>query len=242
MPASGDIETSWGEIILEKDLTVAYTEFDSRARRWLSRGHRMLRKILVTLGLLSSSATQSSIVTDEEISKNYEAISKVSTIFLKSFGPQFTNTPEGHIQTDIAGASVIAGLLLLRETVPNLDKAEPGIVIISPVHEGQQRLLDFMQRISHGMNLNSGTGWTNPIDDKYRPLKDVPILAKELEKPFVRACKSVQLDPKFWPYAAALTSMKLIFAGTQMKILDEGVGKSLAVFYMVAGSKTVPAR
>ena len=57
---------------------------------------------------------------------------------------------------------------------------------------------------------------------------------------FYEACEKSDIQKLYYPIVAALTAMKLVGAGKDMGLLDPSIGKSIAMFYIVAGSKTVP--
>lgn len=55
-----------------------------------------------------------------EVDQRWPALQAVSSDPLQRLGAKFTDTPGGHIQTDIAAAGSLAGLMLLQGTVPDL--------------------------------------------------------------------------------------------------------------------------
>jgi|GEM_PF-753091 transposase len=178
---------------------------------------------------------------DKDIPKYYPKINELSNSFLKLFGPKFTNSKEGHIETDIAGSSSIAGLMLLRDVVHDLDKYKPGSVILSEVYEGQNDLLHFMGNVAYSLGLAEPTkGWNTKIPKGNEPIYSTLELTSKLEKSFIEICKKVEIDRKYYAYIAALTSIKLVSAGQKMKILDLNIGKAIAFYNVIAGSKTVP--
>ena len=204
----------------------------------------MLKKILIMLGLavasISDAPSQPPHKSSIDIAGNYAKINETANLFLKDFGPNFTKTPKGHIQTDIAGAGAIAGLMLLREVVPDLDSMPPGIVVISDVHQGQVELLEFMSQVAVNMGLEAKTGWGMSIAETDKPMMDTLELTSRLESSFYNICSQIGLPKQYYSYAAALTAMKLVAAGNGMHLLDQQRGKSLAFYYIVAGSKTAP--
>ena len=122
-----------------------------------------------------------------KIQWQFRKISKAASLFLGAFGPDLTRTPNGHIQTDIAGAGAIAGLMLLRRVAPNLDSHVPGTAILSNLHQAQTDLLDFMCRVGSSMDLDVTRGWHQPTD-KDEPLISSLELTRHLEAPLIRAC------------------------------------------------------
>jgi hypothetical protein len=200
----------------------------------------MIKRILVMLSLISTANAQ-------EINKasyiynqtEFIAFDKASQEFLKCFGPKFTNTPKGHIQTDIAGASSIAGLMLLRDINPNMDDIKPGSVMISEVYEGQTYFQHFMIVGGNNMGLNISSKWTE-VPSRHNPLMNTEELTRKLEPLFYEACKKYSVPKKHYSHAACLAAVKLISAGDEMKILDPKIGMDIAIYNLVSGSKTVP--
>lgn len=179
-------------------------------------------------------------MTDLDIAGRYPAINWAANLFLDNLGPAFTQTPDGHIETDIAGAGSVAGLMLLRSMEVDLAKYTPGDVILADVHEGQKALLDFMMKVGLSMGVDPTTGWDTPTPPQHRPLFDTLQLTQRLEQPLYKACSQAGPEKQYHPYVAALAAMKLVAAGASMNLLDANIGKGLAFYYVVAGSKTVP--
>lgn len=174
--------------------------------------------------------------------KTYSAqLHAASGNFLSSFGPDFTNTHDGHIATDIAGASAIAGLMILRSTGVQLAKLEPGSVILGPeIDQKQKPVLAYITVIANNMGVSVDSHMTIDKLGLNKPLFDTLSMTRQLERPFQQACQKTDLPPLYYPIAAAMTAMKLVGAGKDMGILDPLIGKSIAIYYTVAGSKTVP--
>lgn len=177
-----------------------------------------------------------------DIASNYDSINKAANLFLNRLGASFTNTKAGHIQTDIAGAGSVAGVLLLRAavSVTELNSIAPGTIVISDVYDGQKELLNFMMTVAHTMDLDPQGGWGDEIEAANGALYSTLDLTHKLEKPFGFDCSRALLMPVYRPYAAALSAIKLVSAGAQLNLLDPNVGKSIAFYSIVAGSKTAP--
>ncbi|MCS6845795.1 MAG: hypothetical protein NZ528_15955 [Caldilineales bacterium] len=175
-----------------------------------------------------------------DIAGHFPRINWAANLFLNNLGPAFTNTPDGHIETDIAGAASVAGLMLLRATNVDLAKYTPGDVILADVYDGQKKLLDFMANVGYTMGIDPTTGWSTPIPPERQPLFATLQLMQRLERPLYEACSQAGLAKDYCPYVAALAAMKLVAAGASLNLLDADVGKGLAFYYIVAGSKTVP--
>ncbi len=175
-----------------------------------------------------------------DIAGHYSSIYTASNVFLSSLGPAFTGTPEGHIATDIAGAASVAGVLLLRQTIPDLSKYEPGTLILSETHEAQAQLYGFMQVAGRSVGVDLRKRRIREIPAAYQPLMETVEMARRLEPRLCEACTEQGLEREYWPHVAALAAMKLVGAGESMGMLDAGIGEYLALYYVAAGSKTVP--
>ena len=186
------------------------------------------------------------VFSQEDINKRWDKLSAVSSKALGLLGPKFTQLPKGHIQTDIATVSSVAGLIILQETVDNLDeiiiKSGPGNVLLSEVHEGQQSVYVFMAALAVSNGLDPQEGWGETIPDSDKPIYTCEEMTRKLAPDFYKFCREEGLDQEYWKIGAAMTAMKLIFAGLQAGLLDPKVGKTIASYYVVAGSKTIPFR
>ena len=49
-----------------------------------------------------------------DVVQNLPVINEAASDMLDMFGPEFTNTPGGHIETDIAAAASLAGIISCR--------------------------------------------------------------------------------------------------------------------------------
>ena len=180
-------------------------------------------------------------ITLQGIQSNSAKLDEASGYFLQCFGPIFTGTPEGHIVTDIAGASAIAGLMVLRSTGTDLSKREPGNVILGEeINQKQEPVLRYIAAIGHNMGVDPNADSNKEDIDENKPLFDTVELTQKLEESFYEACEKSDIQKLYYPIVAALTAMKLVGAGKDMGLLDPSIGKSIAMFYIVAGSKTVP--
>lgn len=175
-----------------------------------------------------------------DIPKHYAQINEAATRFLGNFGPAFTQTPEGHIETDIAGAASIAGLTLLRALPIDLSRFEPGVAILYETHDAHDDLLHFMENAAYSMGLPPQGGWDGPVPEAHEPLLDVRQLTQRLEPSFLAVCQKTALAKDYYPHIAALAAMKLVAAGHKTNLLDAEIGKALAYYYVVIGSKMVP--
>ena len=182
----------------------------------------------------------------EEINKRWDKLSAVSSKTLSLLGPQFTQLPGGHIQTDIATVSSVAGLIILQETVDNIEEiileGGPGSVLLSEVDEGQKSVYMFMGAFAASNGLDPQEGWSKPILEGDKPIYTCEDMTRKLAPDYYKFCIEEELDQEYWKIGAAMTTMELIVAGFQAGILDPRIGKSIASYYVVAGSKTIPYR
>ena len=177
----------------------------------------------------------------EGIQSNQKKLDQASSEFLQCFGPSFTNTPEGHIATDIAGASSIAGLMILRSVGIDLSKHEPGTVILAEeINIKQGPVFNYVAAIGHNMGVNPQEKLSEGALEEHKPRFKTEELSKMLEKSFYRACEKHKVPSLYYPIAAALTAMKLVGAGKDMGMLDPKIGLHLVMYNVVAGSKTIP--
>ncbi len=188
-----------------------------------------------------SNTDEPELITQQGVQENSMALQKTTNLFLSSFGPSFTGTPKGHIITDIAGASAVTGLMILRSTNIDLSKYEAGTVLLgSGVDEKQVPVLSFISSICRTFGVAPNVESEKDVIDSSKPIFDTLELTKRLEKPFLDACTKANLNKLYYPIGAAGTALKLIEAGNSMSILDPSIGKQIALFYVIAGSKTVP--
>lgn len=175
-----------------------------------------------------------------ELKQVYPELNTAAGELLASLGPSFTGTPEGHIETDIAGAASVAGATLLRAVVPDLERHRAGDILLADVHDGQGQLLRFMAAISPGMGLSPDNGWNDAVPSEHEPLLRISELVGKLQGPFEHVVAQAGVPSQFRGHVAALAAMKLVAAGHEMGLLDQRVGKALVTHYLIAGSKTVP--
>lgn len=180
-------------------------------------------------------------ITRKGIQSNSEKLNEASGYFLDSFGSDLVGIPEGHIATDIAGASAIAGLMVLRSTGIDLEGYEPGNAILGEkINQKQEPVLRYIGAIGLNMGVDPNEDIDEELLDKSKPLMDTLELTKKLEKAFLKACQKSNIQELYYPIVAAQTAMKLVGAGMELDLLDPRIGISIAMYYVVAGSKTVP--
>jgi hypothetical protein len=187
------------------------------------------------------SKKESDEITLQGIQSNGAKLDQASNEFLQNFGPSFTGTLEGHIVTDIAGASSIAGLMVLRSTGIDLSAGEPGNVILAEaINQKQEPVLRYISAIGQNMGVNPQEPFNSNFVDEYKPLFETTDLTRRLEKPFYKVCEKLNVPRIYYPIVAALTAMKLVGAGKDMGLLDPKIGTNIAMYHVVAGSKTIP--
>jgi hypothetical protein len=172
-------------------------------------------------------------------------IEKAANQFLASFGPGLTRTQSGHIATDIAGAASVAGLMLLRQVVPEINGFPPGSVVLGDflekLYAEQQQMHAFFMNLAKQMGLAATEGWqSEPPPKEYAPMLETSDLTRMLEPALRKAGEDCQVPIEYLPHVAGLTTMKLVAAGQQTGLLDEGIGKQIATYYVIAGSRTGP--
>ena len=185
-------------------------------------------------------------LSENEINQRWGVFNAISQKTLGLLGPQFTDTPQGHIQTDIAAAGSLAGLIALQEVVGNLEEliqeTGPGNMLLSEVHEGQGLVFQFMTIFAASNGLDPKEGWGDPIPEEHNPLISCEEMTQKLAPDFYRFCEEEKLDRDYWKICAGLVAMKLVLAGKSTGLLDPEIGKAIAAYYVVAGSKTIPYR
>jgi len=176
----------------------------------------------------------------DELQSRLPTLEAAANALLGYLGRQFSETDAGHLETDIAAAASVAGSSLLRRAVPNLSDFTPGTAILSDVHREQDHLFKFMAAVATSLGLSEKAPRNYGDDTRHRPLLPLIDLVARLQDPLRKVTANAGLPPELLGYVGALAAMKLVAAGKSMKMLDERVGKSIALYYVVAGSKTVP--
>jgi hypothetical protein len=174
------------------------------------------------------------------VNRAYPALKAAAADLLKHFGASYTGTPAGHIATDIAGAASVAGSTLLRAAVPDLEQYPVGQFILADVHEGYDQFFRFMAATGAGLDVEPYEGWNDSVPANHKPLLEVAEMVGKLQTPLAQIELQHRIPRKFQGYAAALAAMQLVAAGDRLGILEQRIGKALAIYYVIAGSKTVP--
>jgi hypothetical protein len=174
-----------------------------------------------------------------EIQKNYPEISAAANEVLGLLGPGFTNTPEGHVETDIAAAASLAGLMILKGKGFDLSQFTPGSVLLTELDTEMDEIWNFMMAAAGTMGLDPSGGWDLEIPKAHKPLYTIQEMTQKTENGFLALCSRRKLKRGFFPYVAVLAALKLVFAADKNHMLDQNIGKALTGYHVVAGAKTV---
>ena len=174
------------------------------------------------------------------IRQNLPAIEAAATEMLGLFGPHFTGTPDDHVETDIAGAASLAGLSMLRLKGFGLGSFQPGTAIFTDMDAEMDTIWQFMVQAARELGLDPSSGWDKEVPAEHNPLFSIPDMTRKTERDFVLVCTRHQLGNDFFPYVAVLAALKMVAAAHTHRQLDQDTGKALALYYVVAGAKTVP--
>ncbi len=175
-----------------------------------------------------------------DIRKNYPEIRAAANDVLGLLGPGFTNTTEGHVETDISAAASLAGLSILRSKGFDVREFKPGSMVLSELDTEMNEIWNFMMAAAKNMGLDPSGGWDREIPEANKPLYSILEMTQKTEKDFLALCGRHHLKKDFFPYVAVLAALKLVYAADTMKILDQDIGKALTGYHVVAGAKTVP--
>jgi len=191
-------------------------------------------------GLFTHKDTPAGWPEREELQSALPALNTAALAFARSLRSELNDPSGWHAETAIAGAAAMAGSLIFRGSVPVPAGAAPGTVVLGHQgHEGQDRLLHFMSAIAQGMKV-SKEGWADTIPPEHQPEMEAVELLTKLQGPFEKVAAESGLEPRFYPFIAALTAMSLVRAGRETGQLDENVGKALAALYATTGARSVP--
>jgi len=175
-----------------------------------------------------------------DLMKNQGIIATASNDLMDLFGPEFTVTENGHIETDIAAAASLAGLLILRGKFPALPALEPGSVFLSPMDEEMNLIRMFAAGVCKSLGLDPNGGWNTEIPKEHMPLWSIPEMTRKLEKRCTETCSRHNLPKEYSPYASVLVAMRLVSAGNKLGILDQNIGKALVAYHVYGGARTIP--
>jgi hypothetical protein len=175
-----------------------------------------------------------------DIQATWPAISDASSAFMKEFGPSFTGTERGHIATDIAGSSAIAGRVVLEESGTDLAGGEPGHVLLWESQDREQAIIRFMRASGTLIGLDREFTLATSIPPEHEALLETNEMTNRLRGPLLAACEEYGLDPRFRPFVAAWAAMRLLAAASQLGLMPEPVGRMIAVQGIMRGARTVP--
>jgi hypothetical protein len=173
-----------------------------------------------------------------------EQITRAAFAFLREFMPALPETFEGHVETEIAGAATVAGVVLLRETLPNLDEFPGGTVVtgdfVDRLYLEQHRMQALFMVLAGQMGIDPDGGWDDEVPPDHAPIMETRDLTRLLEPVLRAACSVCHVPDEYRAHVAGLATMELVAAAHADKLLDQRVGKAIAMSSVVAGSRTVP--
>jgi len=169
----------------------------------------------------------------EELRLVWPVLQEAANEFLQAFGEAFTKLPNGHIETDIAGAAAMAGTALREEA--SSEVVGGSGVTAAEVQARQAELVRFMIIVARNSGLRV-TGWNGEVPIDHQPLMPVPELVANCRDAFDAACTAHGVPANYRAHVAALAAMKLVGGGNQVGVLDQSVGTSIAVHYLLAAS------
>jgi hypothetical protein len=175
-----------------------------------------------------------------DVAKHLPVISVASHEMLQMFGAKFTNTPKGHIETDISAAASLAGLLILRSKFPVLPSAKPGTLFLSPMEAEMNLIMNFVAGMCKAGGIDPSGGWDTIIPDANKPLYSIPDMTRKIEGDFLALCGKHNLEKEYYPFVAALGSLRLVSGGNRSHILDQNIGKALIWYHIYGGARTIP--
>jgi hypothetical protein len=151
-----------------------------------------------------------------------------------------------HLETAISAAGGVAGVSILRTAVAQekidlsrLIQEQPGAyVVIEKVNEIGAEVSSFMMMFCKAWGVDPQSGWNMTIPEKHKSLRETTALVRDFEKPFKQLMAEQSIAPIYYPFVAALASVKLIIMGAQ--VLHPDVGKAIALMAIVGASKTIP--
>lgn len=122
------------------------------------------------------------------IQRNYMVISAAANDVLGLFGPEFTHTPDVHVETDIAAAASLAGLSILRNKGFDLGGFRPGTVFLYELDTEMDEIWNFMMAAARNMGLEPSGGWDREIPDANKPIFSIIEMTHTTEKDFLLLC------------------------------------------------------
>jgi len=175
-----------------------------------------------------------------EIKEKIPLIDSLANTSLSFVGKNLTNVSDGHIETDIAATALLAGQLLLKNTIQDIKDYNSGEIVFSNVKNTQKYIFEFMINTLHSFGIDYVSGWDLEIPYKNKPVLTIKEMIITLQGKFDKLLATSILEKEYFPYVPALASMKLISIANREKILDPIIGKSIAAKYLVIGGKTIP--
>jgi hypothetical protein len=153
-------------------------------------------------------------------------------------GDFLTRLTGSNLVKDIALSAEMAGLMLWRAGSGVRPGIPAGMVVLGAVPDDAYRaVIQFITGMAASNGLNPKEldfEGISAADKKYLPE------LTQYEGPFREVCEKHQIESEFLPFVASASSVKLVLAGNQLKLLAAKTGLALALFHVAAGSKTMP--
>jgi hypothetical protein len=134
--------------------------------------------------------------------------------------------------------------MLLREVCPGLNRFPAGSVVMGDfldnLYKEQGQMQRFFRHLATQMGLNESDGWNVEPPAALAPMLETLELTRKLEPALREAGEECEVPVEYWPHVAGLTTIKLVAAGQKTGLLDETLGKRIATYYLIAGSRTAP--
>lgn len=175
-----------------------------------------------------------------EIEENYAALDRAADDVLSLLSTEFMKPTGSHVETIISAAASLAGLSVLRSKGIDISPYKPGMILDYDTGREIGEIRDFMMAAAGKAGLDPSGGWGREISSAHRPKISIPEMTRERERKFFGICEKHKLGRVFYPYVAVLAALKFVYASDRVRLLDQNTGKSLILYYLVAGAKTVP--
>jgi hypothetical protein len=140
------------------------------------------------------------------------------------------------LEKDIVLSAGLAGLRMLRESQANLANIAPGTVVLGAVPDAEaQTMRRFISSYASTNGIAKPTSFHVP--EPWKPY--LPELSR-YEAALLDVCRQHAVDEKFSRFVGACAAVKLVLAGRELKTLSPETGIVIALYHVIAGSKTMP--
>ena len=144
-----------------------------------------------------------------------------------------------HAETAITAAGSLAGYFLLKQTEIDVSKLPPGSPVFTDgVNELGPKMVGFMSTVCVKLGMDGQTGWNTPISNEHKPLRQGIDLVRLLYPAFENIVAKYKIPAEGKAIVSAAAAIKLVKMASGN--LNPEIGKAIAIFSLVAGSKTVP--